>query len=278
MKRILSVLLTFLLMLLLLCGCEGLQIKDQPEIRGHVDTVLAAALAGNADAAYSALCQETDKAEFSSVFPGIQELLADVSTYDLTPIHYNYSSTNGTANTQMTYRMDTDSGAFLVIASTISTKEGLVSFHIIPEEQTTLVYTGSPGHMEGASVFQWIVLILGFGLWGFVLWVFVDCCRRPIRRKPLWLLIIGLGAVLLFFTVSGSTINFRFNAGIYLTVSSLLRYGDGSRQLRIVFPLGAVLYLSMRKQLERNAIPKSSAPTESPAGSSGEEPPDELQE
>lgn len=58
-------------------------------------------------------------------------------------------------------------------------------------------------------------------------------------------------------------INFRFNVGIYLAVSSLLRYGDGSHQLQLVIPLGAILYVCLRKRLERT-VP-ADVPTEYPA-------------
>lgn len=265
MKRTLSTLLVSLLIVALLSGCANIQIKDSPEIRSNVDAFLAAVLDQNADAAYKAICSDVDRGEFSSAFSRIQEILADVESYELTPIHFNYSSRNGIATTQLTYRMETNSGAFVVVASAMNTKEGLLSFHVTPEEQTTLVYTGTPGHMEGATAVQWIVLVLGFLVWGFVIWVFVDCCRRKIRMKPLWLLLIVFGAVLVTLTISGSAVNFQFNAGIYLTVSSLLRYGDGTHQLRLVIPLGAILYLSMRRKLEKPATPTSPTPAETPS-------------
>lgn len=262
MKRFISVFLVFLLFPLL-SGCGEMQITDSPEVRSHVDIFLTATLENKPNAAYGAFFDAVSRAEFNTVFPQIRNLLKDVEEYTLSPIHVNYSKrSDGKSFTQMTYRMNTNNGVFLVTATSAGNKDGLLSIHLVPEEQTTLVHTGSPGYMKGASAFQWAVLILGFAIWGFVLWAFVDCCRRKIRKKPLWLLLVALGAVLINVTISGSAINFRYNVGIHLTVSTLLRYGDGSYQLRLLIPLGAILYLSLRRQLEKPA----SVPSDVPAG------------
>ncbi len=264
MKRILPALLASVLLLLLLSGCDGMQVKDIPEIRSHVENFLTATLENEPNDAYSAFYQALPRAQFKSVFPQLRDLLQDVEEYTLLPIHIHYSSrSDGKAVTQITYRMDTNCGAFVVIASASDNKDGLLNLQLVPEEQTTLVYTGTPGHMEGASTIQWITLILGFAVWGGVLWAFADCCRRKIRMKPLWLLLIALAALVFHVTLSGGMINFRFNVGIYLAVSSLLRYGDGSHQLQLVIPLGAILYVCLRKRLERT-VP-ADVPTEYPA-------------
>jgi len=277
MKRIVSVLLTSLLILLLLPGCEALQIQDPPVIRAGVDSFINAVMENDPNDAYSAFHKSLPRAQFNSAFPQIRDLLMDVEEYSLLPIHLHHSSrSDGKSITHITYRMDTNCGTFIVIASAADNKDGLLNLQLTPEEQTTLVHTGSPGHMEGASVVQWTVLVLGFAVWGFVLWAFVDCCRRKIRTKPLWLLLIALAAVVFHVTASGKMLNFRFNAGIYLAVSSLLRYGDGSHQLQLVIPLGAILYVCLRKRLERPS--PADVPAAVPAESSGEETSTELQE
>ena len=276
MKRTFSAILV-LLLLLPLSGCNAVQIRDVPAIRSHVDTFLTAALENEPNAAYSAFCQALPRAQFNSAFPQIRDLMVDVEEYSLLPIQLHHSSRSDSKSiTQITYRMDTNCGAFIVTASAADNKDGLLNLQLVPEEQTTLVHTGSPGHMEGASVVQWTVLVLGFAVWGFVLWAFVDCCCRKIRTKLLWLLLIALAAVVFHVTVSGGMLNFRFNAGIYLAVSSLLRYGDGSHQLQLVIPLGAILYVCLRKRLERPS--PTDVPAAVPAESSEKETSTELQE
>ena len=182
MKRILPALLASVLLLLLLSGCDGMQVKDIPEIRSHVENFLTATLENEPNDAYSAFYQALPRAQFKSVFPQLRDLLQDVEEYTLLPIHIHYSSrSDGKAVTQITYRMDTNCGAFVVIASASDNKDGLLNLQLVPEEQTTLVYTGTPGHMEEASAIQWITLILGFAVWGGCL---VGFCRLLSPEDP----------------------------------------------------------------------------------------------
>lgn len=253
MKRIFSVLAAFLL-IVHLSGCTGMQNKDIPEIRSHVDTFLTATLENEPNTAYGVFLKSLPRAKFNSVFPQIRELLKDVEEYTLQPIHFSQSSQDGKTIRHITYRMETNSGVFVVTATAADNKDGLLNIFIVPEEQTTLVHTGTPGSMKGASVIQWIVLILGFLTWGLVLWAFVDCCRRSVRTKPLWLLLIALGASLFTVSFIGGIISFRFHVGIYLTVTSLVKYGDGSSLLQLRIPVGAIVYLCLRKRLEKPLV------------------------
>lgn len=183
----------------------------------------------------------------------MQAYVQDVEDYALEPIHYNYSNSNGTVTIQLTYRMTTEQGSFIVTASRIEGYEGLAAVHIVPEEQTTLHHTGTLGNMEGTGAGQWVVL--GALTWVFVIWMFVDCCRKKIRRKALWLVLIALVALVLTLTMRGGSVNLRFNVGLYLQLSSLISYGDGSTQLSLVVPVGAIVYCAMRKRLEATAAP-----------------------
>ena len=60
---------------------------------------------------------------------------------------------------------------------------------------------------------------------------------------------ILLGAVVFRLSYSAGSINFRLNFGINLSLSSLIRYGNGSFALNLLIPVGAIVYLIKRKQL-----------------------------
>lgn len=260
MKRCLKSVLLLLLtaaLLVSLAGCGELKIEDNERIRPGVDAMLTALLAGDEEAGYAAVCHEIGRKEFVIAFAQMQELISGVETYELTPIQYNFRSTNGTRAEQMVYRLTTNAGTYVVSAVVMEGYQGLTSFHIAPEEHTPLSYTGMPGHMEGANLGQWIVLILGLLGWAFVLWMAVDCCRRKIRRKWLWLIVIILGGVLLTLSASATSMNFRFNVGLHLRLSSWIFYGDGTSQLQVLVPVGALIYLLRRKKLKNREAPES---------------------
>lgn len=242
-------------LVLILAGCGGIEIEDDPEIRGAVEEFLNALVAEDGDAAYSTVYSGIDRTEFDTAFAQMYAAVEGVTDYTLEPIHYNYSNQNGTVTIQLTYRMTAGERAFVVTASKTEGYEGLTGVHIAPEEQTTLHHTGTLGNMEGANAVQWAVLVLGALIWVFVIWMVVDCCRRKMRLKALWLLLIILGALVLTVTVSGTGMNLRFNMGLYLQLSSLIRYGDGSSQLSLVVPLGAIIYCALRRKLTKQDPP-----------------------
>ena len=238
-------------LVLSLAGCAELKVEDDPAIRAATEVFLDALVADDADAAYAAVYSGIDRTEFDTAFAQMYAFVDGVTEYALEPIHYSYSNSNGVATIQLTYRMTAEAGSYIVTAAKTEGYEGLMGVHIAPEEQTTLHHTGTLGNMAGASAVQWVVLILGMLVGVFVIWMAVDCCRRKIRLKWLWLLMIVLGAMVLTVTMNSGGINLRFNFGLYLQLSSLIRYGDGSAELALVVPLGAIIYCAMRKRLLR---------------------------
>lgn len=236
-------------LVLSLAGCAELEVEDDPAIRAATEVFLDALVADDADAAYAAVYSGIDRTEFDTAFAQMYAFVDGVTDYTLEPIHYSYSNSNGVATIQLTYSMTAEAGSYIVTAAKTEGYEGLMGVHIAPEEQTTLHYSGTLGHMAGANAFQWGVLVLGVLTWAFVIWMVVDCSRQKIRKKALWLVLIILGATILTLTVSGGSVNLRFNFGLYLQLSSLIRYGDGSAELALVVPLGAIIYCAMRKRL-----------------------------
>jgi len=249
MKKRICLILAVFLCVVLLSGCAGVTIQDDPSVRANVDSFLAAVLAEDENAAYGALCKEIGPEEFHTAYAEIREYLKNVDSYQLTPIQYNYRVNNGTESIALAYRMVTNEGVFVVSAASAEGYEGLVTLYVTPEEQTALTYNGTPGHMQDANTLQWIILVGGILSWVFVLLVCVDCCRRRIKHKILWILLILLAGVIVTLSISGTGLNLNFNVGIYLKISTLIRYGNGTTKLSLVIPAGAVIYLCCRKKL-----------------------------
>lgn len=256
MRKRISLLVLAAALLLSLAGCGGIKVEDDPEIRRGVEAFLDGLMANDADAAYGAVYSGIGRDEFDTALEQMVLCVEGMADYALELMHYNYSNRNGTVTIQTTYRMTAGEKSVIVTASRIEGYEGLTGIHVVPEEQTNLRHTGTPGHMAGADAAQWAVLVLGLLVCGFVIWMVVDCCRRKIRRKVLWLLLIILGAMILSFTVSSTSVNFRFNFGLYVQLSSLIRYGDGSTRLSLVVPVGAIIYFAMRKKLSAPKQPQ----------------------
>ena len=85
----------------------------------------------------------------------------------------------------------------------------------------------------------------------FTVWMLVDCLRRKMKYKVLWAIIIFFGIA---FTVTvGETSNLSFNMGLFFQTSSI----DADPALvsvvtKLVIPVGAILYLCLRKKFTIN--------------------------
>ena len=235
--------------LILLTGCGTIRIEDNPQVRANVDLFLAGLLRDDPDAASGAVYDGIDPAELDAAYLRLREAVSGVTEYTLEPIQYNYRKLNGVATTELGYRMDTNAGTFLVVAAMTEGCDGLTTLHILPENQTRISHTGTLGHMKGASLFQWILLFLGAMAWGFTIWMIVDCCRRKLNRKVLWLLLLIFGSLIFSFSFSGGNLGFQVNFGLHLMLSSLIRYSDGSVQLALMVPVGSIIYCARRSKL-----------------------------
>ena len=77
--------------------------------------------------------------------------------------------------------------------------------------------------------------------------MFVDCLRRKMKYKVVWAILIFFG--LCFTFTVGETSNFSFNVGLFFQTSSIeADPGLLAVVTKLVIPVGAILYLCLRKK------------------------------
>ena len=111
----------------------------------------------------------------------------------------------------------------------------------------------------------WALLLLNVLSLGFVAFAIVDCSRLKIKRKALWILLLVFGFVTLGATVSGSMFRIHFNFSWLTNYSALIRYGSGTAVIRLMLPIGAIVYFCTRRSLLKTApenTPAEAAPDE----------------
>jgi hypothetical protein len=112
---------------------------------------------------------------------------------------------------------------------------------------------------------QWVVLLLGILEIAFVIWMLIDCCCRKIRLKAMWIVIILLGALAFSIKLGPAGMNFNFNLGGILSYTALILYGSGTTALRIMLPIGALVYLFCRAvNVKSPDLPATEAPVDLP--------------
>lgn len=223
-------------------------VTEDPQLRRDAQAMLDALIGEDLTAAYALVSHNgISLEEFQSVYVRMLPLLAEVDAYELTPSYIGKNVINGAATTTVRYMMTAGEQNFLLEVSRLEGQEGLRAFYI--DRYEPVVTTGTLGNMDGANALQWILLAVGLLGSVFTLWMFVDCCCHKLKKKWLWLLLIALGYLVFTLIVTPQQFRINFNVGVFLNHTRLLRYSTGGFTLQIVVPVGAVIYLCMRRSL-----------------------------
>jgi hypothetical protein len=247
-KLIVLALAVMLVFALVSCVEPEIETERGNLMKAECKAMVEALIANDVEAAYKLFIKEMNKQAFEASFPGLVEYVEGVETFELTQIGWYTGTDNGLNYYEAIFRMESNAGSFKISAVEVEGYEGLYNFHIVNENEYEN-YTGTITKMKGASPFQWGMIIFSALCLGFVIWMLVDCIKRRIKYKPLWIVLILLGA--LVFTVTADSTGADFNVGAMLMLFSysyLQVYAAGMVIFKLTLPVGAIIYLIFRKK------------------------------
>ncbi len=254
-KNLFKFLVCVFALVLLLSSCAG-DMFDDDEIRGYTVTMLDAIIADDYDTAYETISDACTEQEFAAFYNQARAAFEGVKNYELICIGYNrtININNGeqVIRTDAEYKFESGNIKYVITVATLTGYKNLAGFHILSIEQTDLYYTGTLDNMVGATPFQWVMLLLNLVVVAVTVWAIVDCARRNIKKKALWIVIIVLGMLIVGQTTAGNASQLDFYLGLF-SYSAFIVYGSGKTVLRLLIPVGAIVYLAMRKTLEKQA-------------------------
>ena len=239
--------------------------------RRFVDGVIA----HDADLVASALSPEVPRETVEQAMEYLAvRLPAGAADYTLTPTHWNVQTNNGQTRETFQFTLVIGERTFLLETLQLSGYEGLANVHMqeIDPAGLTAGSTAAPAF----SIWTVVGLVLTVAVFAVIIWAFVDALRRPLNRRWLWLLIVVLGNLLLVFSVANGQVRLNYNLGLHLSIAQIA-VGDGGFGIRAMLPVGAIVYLTLRRKLEKPAgqdgFAEAFAPTaaESPADTPAEE-------
>ncbi len=225
----------------LLGGC---QLFDNEAVRTRTTAMLEAILADDADAAYACMVQEVPREEFDKAYVQYRTLLKDTASYTLKAQMLNIKTERGVTVTEVQYRMIVDKAVYTVKAVIDSRCEGLYHFSLAPAGGLELAAS-----VVGAHPLQIAFVIAAVAETVFVVWATVDCARRRIKHKTLWIIAILFGMAVITYTMNGGAVSAGTSLGFLLSFTSLKLYGASYVSVRLLIPVGAVVYVCMRKRL-----------------------------
>lgn len=274
--RIMAACLLLLVLALTAAGCAvNVENFENETVRQQSEAMLDALVADDSKAAYLLVHNLCSESEFMPLFAQLREMLGDIDSYELKllSVYVNNTLINGEAGRMIrsSYEVSSGSNRFIMDVA-LDEQIGIVEFYLTPFEKTDYYVTGILGNMEGASFLQWFFLLTNLAVLAVSAVALVDCARKTIRKKVLWILFLIFGFFTLGLTVSPSVFRINFNLGSFFAYSALIRYGSGKIVIRCMLPLGAICYYSKKRSLLRNA---AGAPESTVAAAAETMPPDD---
>lgn len=201
-----------------------------------------------------------------AVFPQFQANLPDVDAYTLTPTHWSSNTENGVTMHAFQFHLTMADETFIVETLQMGGVEGLYNINISPLQEAA----GSAVSADSPPAAEIAFLLLTLAIFALMLWALIDCCRHHFKRRWLWVLLILFANLLLTFTLDGGKLHFQFSIGLYLTENQLVLTNSGFL-LRMMVPLGAIIYLCRRKRLHAPARTSFAEAFEQPAAETPQE-------
>ena len=238
LRRIVVVSLCTLLLLMSLTSC--IDQEAQARIRTQCEAVLDALIAQDIPAAHAVLPHVSEE-EFLAFTEQIAPLLEDVTSYELKQTGWHIQQENVITQITMTYRMVCDNGRVLLAQGIETTGiENLSGFYLSMPE--------TAANNTAALPLRILFIVISFAATAFCVWMIVDCARRRMKRKALWILLILVNVI--FTLTVGGGIDFNTTLGLILSRSSIyINSYTKAFQISLSLPIGAIIYAVLRRSL-----------------------------
>ncbi|MBQ8498108.1 MAG: hypothetical protein IJ489_11740 [Clostridia bacterium] len=241
-RKIFSLTILLLASLMLFSSCSDLATENEAA-REMTETFIDATLANDLETAYAVMTPGTDKESFSQVFPKIASLFQGAESYTLKQTAWHTNINNGVKTTTFTYSMETDEEKTFIVQSSLT--EGYEGLYWINFNDTEWVTNKA----ESFSPLNIALIIYSVASIAFCVWMLVDCIRRKITKKPLWI-ILNLIGINLALTISPERMNFNWSIGLFLKISGVTpNIYQNLLTISVLLPVGAIIYFFIRKRI-----------------------------
>lgn len=209
-------------------------------------------LSNDAQVCMDAMADGVSQDDLQAVLPKMCAMLPAADSYALTPTHVSANTRNGVTQTTLQFKLEIAEQNFLVQTVQLSSAEGLYNINIAPA--TADSWDASSPDEAPSAICTLLSLLLTFASIGVTLWAIIHCARHQMKRKWLWLLLVILGGLMLTLQLSDGHLGFRFHIGLYLVASQVIVNSSGFA-LKLVIPVGPIIYLCRRKALTAQPDP-----------------------
>ena len=240
LRLTLPLVLTALILLVTLISCTpDMDVGNNTEL---ADQFMDHVIADDYDAAYGMVKATVTDSDFRPYWKDIRQTAEGAKTYELEQIGWQINTVNGVTDRTTAYQVYLDNERTVLLR--VMTREGIEGIAGIHFSDITEFLASTEVFVPTVQLILWVFSGLCVV---FTLWMLVDCLRRKMKYKVVWVLLI-LFSLCLSFTV-GETSNFSFNVGLFFQTSTITADpGLVAVVTKLVIPVGAILYLCLRKK------------------------------
>ena len=245
-RRALPLLVIALVLLATLISCTpDMDVGNNTEL---ADEFMDHVIANDYNAAYGMVKATVSDPDFRAYWATVQTVADGAKAYEMKQIGWKFNQSKGVSTRTTAYQAELDNGRTVLLR--VVTQDGIEGIAGIHFSDITEFIRETDAYVPTVNI---VLTVLHLLLMAFTVWMFVDCLRRKLAYKWLWLLLIIFSVA---FTVTlGETSNFSFNVGLFCQPSTMeADPGLLAVVTKIVIPVGAILYLCLRKKF--TIVPK----------------------
>lgn len=270
-KTILILCVAVLLVAVLLCAVSCNLKEDGARAEALCREMTDAILADDEDAAYRLVSDTMDRETFAAGFHALREALSGIDgAYELRQTAFRSEIDNGTSSYSATYEISSGGTTVTVEVAMTEGYEGLTRYSA--SYSTSADAVGALTTVGEFNLLQWALLIASALFIAFEVLMVLDCVKRTLNAKALWIILILLGHLKIYANTVAEGLSAGFRIGALLPYSRLLLYDGGAFDFTLVLPVGAIVYFFLRKWLTaKYEAPVKPAALEGETGVSDEE-------
>ena len=239
--RLSAILLITVLIALGLCSCT--MKEDSTEAREICEDYFDAVIDNDFAAAYDIFDEIATREQVEDMWSYTKYALGKSKSYELKQEGWNTETDDGVTLRQVSFELVSDDDKTMYVTIVLD-DEGIYGFNVL--DSTEFI-----NNTVFVRVIGVIMTVISFALFGVTIWMIVDACKRKIKNKALWILLIIIG-VWFEVSVGIEAGHFDFDFGLFFGIKTATAYTINQLQaigVRIAAPIGTIVYFFIRKSL-----------------------------
>ena len=231
--RLSAILIVTVLTLLCLCSCTVNE--DSEEAREICENYFDAVIDNDFAVAYDIFEDIAEREQVEEMWKYTKEVLGDSESYTLKQEGWHSETDNGVTLRQVSYKLVSDDDKTMYVTIVLDEK-GVYGFNVL--DSTEFIKDTAYVRIIGV-----IMTVISFALFGVTIWMIVDVCRRNVKKKALWILLIVVG-VWIEAAIGIEAGYFDFDCGLFFGIKNATAYTVNQLHaigVRVSVPIGTII-------------------------------------